>query len=133
MNEVKKYEDLTEKQKRFIDFYIQTSNAAEAARKAGYSAKTARNIGNENLTKLHVFIQERLQKVDEEQIASDKEVLKYLSNVMRGNEKDRFGLDASIQDRTKCAELLGKKYGMFKNSVDVKGQVPVVIEDDITE
>lgn len=52
---------------------------------------------------------------------------------MRGQEKDQFGLDASLQDRTKCAELLGKRYGTFKEKVDVTGSVPVVITDDITE
>ena len=52
---------------------------------------------------------------------------------MRGEEKDQFGLDASLQDRTKCAELLGKRYGTFKEKVNVTGNIPVVITDDITE
>ena len=52
---------------------------------------------------------------------------------MRGEEKDQFGLDASLQDRTKCAELLGKRYGTFKEKVAVTGNIPVVIQDDITE
>ena len=52
---------------------------------------------------------------------------------MRGEEKDSFGLDASLQDRTKCAELLGKRYGTFKEKVEVAGSIPVVITDDITE
>jgi phage terminase small subunit len=42
---------LTEKQKRFCDYYIETGNATEAAIRAGYSNKTARFIGAENLTK----------------------------------------------------------------------------------
>jgi phage terminase small subunit len=45
---------LTEKQKRFIDEYLNNPNAAEAARKAGYSARTARDIGAENLAKPHI-------------------------------------------------------------------------------
>ena len=52
---------------------------------------------------------------------------------MRGEEKDSFGLDASLQDRTKCAELLGKRYGTFKEKMDLTGKLPVVICDDITE
>ena len=52
---------------------------------------------------------------------------------MRGEEKDQFGLDASLQDRTKCAELLGKRYGTFKEKVEHSGNIPVVIQDDITE
>lgn len=127
------YSKLTEKQKRFIDYYIETANATESARKAGYSAKTAKNIGAENLTKLNYFIQEKLEEKENKRIASQDEVLEYLTKVMRGEEKDQFGLDASLQDRTKCAELLGKRYGTFKEKVDANVSIPVVIEDDITE
>lgn len=129
-------EKLTEKQKRFIDYYIETGNATESARKAGYKAKTDKamgNIGSENLEKLGVFIQTKLKAKQNLRIASQDEVLEYLTRVMRGEEKDQFNLDASLQDRTKCAELLGKRYGTFKEKVDVAGNIPVVIEDDITE
>jgi phage terminase small subunit len=133
MEDEKNYNKLTEKQKRFIDYYIETANATESAKRAGYSSKTAKNIGAENLTKLNYFIQERLQQLEDNRIASQEEVLQYLTKVMRGEEKDQFGLDASLQDRTKCAELLGKRYGTFKEKVDVTGNIPVVIQDDITE
>jgi phage terminase small subunit len=133
MEDEKDYNKLTEKQKRFIDYYIETANATESAKRAGYSSKTAKNIGAENLTKLNYFIQERLQQLENNRIASQEEVLQYLTKVMRGEEKDQFGLDASLQDRTKCAELLGKRYGTFKEKVEVAGNIPVVITDDITE
>ena len=133
MEDEKDYNKLTEKQKRFIDYYIETANATESAKRAGYSSKTAKNIGAENLTKLNYFIQERLQQLENNRIASQDEVLQYLTKVMRGEEKDQFGLDASLQDRTKCAELLGKRYGTFKEKVEVAGNIPVVITDDITE
>ena len=127
------YEKLTEKQKRFIDYYIETANATESAKRAGYSEKTADRIGHENLKKLEYFIQEKMQQKDNSRIASQDEVLEYLTKVMRGQEKDAFGLDASLQDRTKCAELLGKRYGSFKENVNLAGNIPVVIQDDITE
>ncbi len=132
-NEVKDYNSLTERQKRFIDYYIETANATESAKRAGYSAKTAKNIGAENLTKLNFFIQQKLEEKENQRIASQEEVLQYLTKVMRGEEKDQFGLDASLQDRTKCAELLGKRYGTFKEKVEHSGNIPVVIQDDITE
>lgn len=133
MEDEKDYNKLTEKQKRFIDYYVETANATESAKRAGYSSKTAKNIGAENLTKLNYFIQERLQELGDIRIASQEEVLQYLTKVMRGEEKDQFGLDASLQDRTKCAELLGKRYGTFKEKINVTGNIPVVIADDITE
>ena len=103
------YNALTEMQKRFIDYYIETANATEACKKAGYKGKNLNRIGSQNLSKLDKFIKIKLQ------------------------EKDQFGLDASLQDRTKCAELLGKRYGTFKEKVEVAGNIPVVITDDITE
>lgn len=129
-NEEKDYDKLTEKQKRFIDYFIETGNATESARKAGYSKKTAKNIGAENLTKLNFFIKQKLEEKESQRIASQDEVLEYLTKVMRGEEKDQFGLDASLQDRTKCAELLGRRYGTFKEKVDIGGAVPVIITGD---
>ncbi len=124
---------LTPKQKAFADYYIETGNATEAAIKAGYSKKTARVIGTENLTKpaLKQYIDERLSKIEDERIAKGDEVLKYLTSVMRGEEKDQFGLDASLQDRTRAAELLGKRYRLFTEKVEVEGKQQVQIVDDI--
>ena len=127
------YKKLTEKQKRFIDYYIETANATESARRAGYSEKTAKNIGAENLTKLHFFIQKKLEEKENQRIASQDEVLQYLTKVMRGEEKDQFGLDASLQDRTKCAELLGKRYGTFIEKKEISGEYTVELVDDVNE
>ena len=125
------YDKLTEKQKRFIDYYIETGNATESAKLAGYSEKTARSIGAENLAKLDTFIQEKLQAKEDERIASQDEVLKYLTGVMRGEIKDTFDLDASITDRTKAAELLGKRYCLFTEKIkaDVKQEITVTLDD----
>lgn len=127
------YNKLTEKQKRFIDYYIETGNASKASEMAGYKGKNLNNIGSENLAKLGKFINEKLEQKEASRIASQDEVLEYLTKVMRGEEKDQFGLDASLQDRTKCAELLGKRWGTFKEKVEHSGSIPVVINDDITE
>jgi phage terminase small subunit len=43
--------ELSPKQARFIDEYLVDLNATQAAIRAGYSARTARSIGQENLTK----------------------------------------------------------------------------------
>ena len=95
--------------------------------------KTAKNIGAENLTKLHFFIQKKLEEKEEDRIASQDEVLQYLTKVMRGEEKDQFGLDASLQDRTKCAELLGKRYGTFIEKKEVREKCTVELVDDVNE
>ena len=88
-----------------------------------------------NLTKVDIkaYIEERLKEIENKRIADGKEDLEYLSKVMRGEEKDQFGLDASLQDRTKAAELLGKRYRLFTEKVEVDGVQQVQIVDDIDE
>lgn len=130
-------EKLTPKQKAFCEFYIETGNITEAAIKAGYSKKTARVIGQENLIKpaIKEYMRKRESELDSKRIANANEVLEYLTKVMRGEERDQFGLDIAIQDRTKAAELLGKRYRLFTDKVQVEGVVPVMIvgEDEIED
>ena len=112
---------LTQKQQKFIDYYIETGNATEAARRAGYDAKTNRaleSIGSENLRKLDVYIKERLKPIDNKRIADANEVLQYLTAVMRGEVKDTFDFDTSVRDRNKAAELLGKRHRLFVDKVE---------------
>ncbi|WP_416377961.1 terminase small subunit [Clostridium tertium] len=111
---------LTPKQKAFADYYIETGNATESARRAGYKGKNLNRIASENLSKLDIkqYIDERIAKIEDERIAKGEEVLRYLTRVMRGEEKDQFGLDAALQDRTKAAELLGKRYRLFIDKIE---------------
>lgn len=103
---------MTPRQKKFCEYYIQSGNATDAARKAGYSEKTARAIGNENLTKpdIQAYIQERIGDQDKKRVADANEVLEFYSAVMRGEVKDQFGLDASLTDRLKAGDSLMKRY-----------------------
>ena len=105
---------LTPKQKAFADYYIECGNASEAARRAGYSPKTAEKIGSENLQKpeISAYIQERMAQQDASRDASADEVLRFYSSVMRGQEKDAFGLDPSLADRLKAADSLMKRYAI---------------------
>lgn len=114
---------MTPKQKKFCEYYIQSANATDAARKAGYSEKTAEAIGHENLKKpeIKAYIQERMDDQDKELIADADEVLRFYSDVMRGKIKDQFGLDASLTDRLKAGDSLMKRYaagGSKKNETE---------------
>lgn len=121
---------LTPKQKAFADYFIETGNQTEAARRAGY--KQPHVQGNQNLEKLSVkrYIDERMKKIESKRIASGDEVLQYLTAVMRGEIKDQFDLDASIQDRTKAAELLGKRHRLFTDKIEAEVQQQVVFCDE---
>lgn len=72
---------LTEKQEKFCDEYIKLGNAKEAAINAGYSKRTAKSIGAENLTKpdLKKYIDERMAQLASERIMSAQEILERLS------------------------------------------------------
>jgi phage terminase small subunit len=136
---------LTEKQKRFADYYIETGNITEAAVKAGYSKKTARVIGQENLLKPAIkgYIDEKLEAMQDERTASAKEVLEFLTKSMRGEIKEEVVVvegtgdgtsearmikkQIGLRDRIKSAELLGKRYRLFTDKVEVEGVVPVMI------
>lgn len=137
---------LTEKQKAFCDHYIETLNATEAALKAGYSPKTARFIGSENLTKPNIkhYIDQRLKELESQRIADAREVLEYLTRVMRAEEEEtvvvggEYGVELvkkepSIRERNKAAELLGKRYALFTEKVDIEGTLGVQIIDDIPD
>jgi phage terminase small subunit len=103
---------LTPKQKAFAEFYIQCGNATEAARKAGYPEKSAKSIGNENLTKPHIraYIDKLTAPDEEKRIADAQEVMQFYSAVMRGEVKDSFGLDAALADRLKAGDALMKRF-----------------------
>lgn len=144
---------LTEKQKRFADYYIETGNITEAAVKAGYSKKTARVIGQENLLKPAIkgYIDEKLEAMQDERTASAKEVLEFLTKSMRGEIKEEVVVvegtgdgtsearmiekQIGLRDRIKSAELLGKRHRLFTDKVEVDGVVPVMIvgEDSLEE
>ena len=134
------------KQKRFCDEYLIDCNATQAAIRAGYSPKTAKQIGQENLTKpdMKKYIDEQLEQIHSEKTADAQEVLEYLTAVMRGEHTEQVlkligegvqtvtDIDVSARERLKAAELIGKRYGMFKDNVNVDLE-PVVIVNDLTE
>lgn len=125
---------LTEKQKAFCEYYIKSLNATEAAKLAGYSEKTAYASGAENLRKPQIkqYIDSVMKNLQSERIADADEILQYLTDVMRGKVKDQFDMDASITDRTRAAELLGKRYRLFVDKQEVTAAVEAVtIVNDI--
>lgn len=140
---------MTLKQQRFADEYIITGNATQAAIKAGYSQKYANTNANKLLqnTTIKKHIDERLAQLESEKIASQQEVLSYLSSVMRGEMTEQTlrsvgesgqviaEIDVGAKDRIKAAELLGKRYKLWtdKSEIDVTGTVVFMNEDNIAD
>lgn len=122
---------LTEKERIFADEYIKTTNATQSAIKAGYAENSASVTGSKMLRKPKVrqYIYAVMNERSKNTIATADEVLEYLTKVMNGEEKDAFGLDASIADRTKAAELLGKRHMLFTEKVKLDAEIEIDISD----
>ena len=141
--------NLTDKQKAFCDYYLESLNATEAAIKAGYSKKTARKIGSENLTKLDIknYIDKRLKELEDARIAKVDEVMKFLTSSLRGEVEEEvvstmstmegetkpviIKKQISARDRIKAAELIGRRYQLYTDKVNVDANIGVTIIDDL--
>ena len=136
------------KQKAFADYFIETGNAYQSAIKAGYSENYAKGnviklLENESVK---AYIDERMKQIESDRIAKAEEVLAFLSSSLRGEVLEEVittetveGMvkpvilkkQLSAKDRIKAAELLGKRYALFTEKVDLEGNVGVTIIDDI--
>ena len=138
---------LNDRQRLFYKEYLVDSNATQAAIRAGYSKKTAYSQGQRLLK--HVegqkYMTELMEEKESKLIADQDEVLKYLTSVIRGESRSSVVVVESTGDFTsearemmkapdekeklKAAELLGKRYSLFKDSMKLD-VTPVVIGGD---
>ncbi len=139
---------MTNKQKRFADEYLIDCNATQAAIRAGYSEKAARVTATRMLTNANIkaYIDKQLEQLHNKSIATAEEVMEYLSAVLRGQSTSEIVVVEGVGDgcssartmtkapdereRLKAAELLGKRFGMFTDKVNVEGAVPVIISGE---
>lgn len=108
---------LSPKQKLFAQNYAKSKNATQAAIDAGYSKKTAKSIGSENLTKpdiqeyLNELYSEAIGNAPQGTIATIEEILAFHTSVMRGNEEG-----ATITEKQRSANSL---YEMLGNQTSI--------------
>ena len=139
---MKNKDDLTDKQKKFIEEYLVDMNGTRAYRVAYPSVKkneTAAALASRLLTKAKVkkAIEPILASMSSDRMATATEVMEYLTSVMRGDssaeivvveglgdgvsEARRFKKAPDEKERLRAAELLGKRFGLFKDKVEVSG------------
>jgi phage terminase small subunit len=120
---------LTEKQKRFVDYYIKLGNATEAYIKAGYSKKGANTCASQNLAKPSVkaYLDKRMSVIENNRIADAKEVLEFYSSVLRGEITEKIPIlvgdgtqklvnnTPTLRDRIKAALELDKRHQLREN------------------
>ncbi len=127
---------LTEKQKAFCENYLIDLNATQAAIRAGYSAKSARQAAWNLLDRPEVqaYIKSRMESKNAELIATQDEILQYITSVMRGKSQSEVVVTEFIGDgcsearkimkspdekeRLKAAELLGKRHGLYTEKIE---------------
>ncbi len=117
---------LTTKQQKFVDEYIVSGNATQAAIKAGYSKRTARKIGQENLTKpdIKAALNDKMLEIESQKIGDAKEVLEFYFRVLRGEETEEVPMSTadsvitvtktpSIKDRVSVAKEIMKRFPLY--------------------
>lgn len=104
------------KQKAFCEYYAACGNAAQAARQAGYSEKTARSIGQRLLTNADIleYIQSLQDQAAEARISSLTQVKGFWSDVMNDESQ-------KMSNRLKASEMLAKSAGAFVVDVTISG------------
>lgn len=104
---------LTASEAQFIDEYIRTGNIKKSYETAyaNFNPKTSAQLGQRVFNKAYIAseIKFRLEQARDDSIADATEIMKYFTEVMRGNIKDQFGLEASLSERTKAAQELAKR------------------------
>lgn len=128
---------MNERQKRFADEYIRTANKYQSAVRAGYSEKYAKTNAHKLLenTSVKDYVEARFKELEKQSIAEQDEVLQYLTAVMRGEQEDEENIvvpkgdyvsdvekhtkKADTAQRTKAAELLGKRYAIFTDKQEI--------------
>ena len=104
---------LTTKQKKFVQCYM--GNATEAAKKAGYSEKTANEQGARLLANVSIkkAIEQREQKQTNKLIATREQRQEFWTKIM-------YSEEAEMKDRLKSSELLGKSQADFTDKLEVE-------------
>lgn len=141
---------MTDKQRKFCDEYLIDCNARRAY-KAAYpniksdeaaDAAASRLLSN---VKVSAYINEKLEEISSNKIADAEEVMQFLTSVLRGEKTEQIPIlcgdgfqeltnkEVGARERLKAAELLGKRYGLFTDKVNLEGSLPVMIVDDLDD
>ena len=114
--------NLTPKQQRFVEEYLIDLNATQAAIRAGYSEKTAKDIGCENLAKPNIAkaIQEAQENLSNKtQLTVDMVVQGLLK------EAQDYAEGSTQSARVSAWAHLGKHLGMFKDKIEHSGKLEI--------
>lgn len=115
---------LTAKQQRFCEEYLIDLNATQAAIRAGYSEKTAKEIASENLTKPNIaeFIQKALEERSERTKVDADYVLNRLSEIDNMSVRDIMNDDMTLKPLSEWPDVWCSSISAIDVSELVAGQ-----------
>lgn len=131
---------MTNRQKRFCDEYLIDCNATQAAIRSGYAPGSADKLLKS--PKVQQYLETQMEAIHNEKIADVQEITEYLTSVMRGDCEEQTKtsvsdsgetttyITVSTKERLKAAELMGKRYGLFKEKTEVTLNAPVIISGE---
>lgn len=121
----------TKKQQRFIDEYIIDFNGAQAAIRAGYSERTARNIASDLLANPHIkeAVEERQKALQKETQITQERILNELAQIGFANSTDssmKDGVKYRASSKLKALELMARMTGVLDKPKDSGADVEQV-------
>ena len=125
---------LTSLEAKFIQLYVEIGSGQHAVEEAGYKSNNPRQYAQLLLTKPYIAeeITWRLEQFKKTSIATAEEIMEFYTKVMRGEEKDQFGLDAPLGERIKAGNELAKRLVDIPNKLEGKAQATVTVSLDFT-
>jgi phage terminase small subunit len=100
---------ISAKQELFIQNIVKGLSPAEAYRQAGYTDSAGEGAKMLKNPVIAEEVEHRFDLARDDSIATAREIMQYYTRVMRGEEKDQFGLDAPLGERTGAAKELMKR------------------------
>ncbi len=116
---------MTERQKKFAEYYAQCGNAAQSAIQAGYSEKYAGQNADKLLKNTNIadYIRELTEAAQTARIMTARERQALLSDMAKNGKN-------SPADRIRAIDTLNKMTGEYTQKVSIDGDVGVKIVDD---
>lgn len=141
---------LNERQLRFADYYIETGNASESYRRAGYKSDNPRTVETNSSkllrnTEVRAYIDSRLSKAHSKRVMEADEVMERLTAIARGEatgktlrgvgmgEQVISDIEPSIGEQHQALVQIGKRYGMWVDRQELNANVGVTIVDDVED
>lgn len=117
-----KQSKLNNKQQSFVQAYLVSSNATEAAKQAGYSVKTAYSQGHDLLKKpeIKAAIAKAQEKVAKATQVTAEYITKQTQEILNySNQKDEYGNMRNPKDALKALDQLSRLTGSYQDKLAV--------------